>query len=345
MKGKILLVKPDHIGDFALLVPTLLGLIKLHGANRVGLVTNAINQQWRAVLPELGFWETIDFPGYERKPSNLNRKLRLIRDLARLGYRLCRHRVEIAVDLRIQPNDWRGKLVCLLSGARRRVGGEGSGARYLTHPRGNETGHESERLQQRVEFSISEVLSTPAQPWLKLPEGSQRVEHRILIHPGAGFPSKQWPVAHWRVLVSLLRARLPTKKILLMGGEQDRQLLQSIDETGSIVCTKTIPEMIDQIARSGMLVALDSAAAHIAWLTTTPCVVIYSSANDPLRWGARGDCEVLTKAVPCSPCALTACSIPGHPCMTGISPERVADAIVQKFNHTLSRASRATLNS
>ncbi len=332
MKGKLLLVKPDHIGDFALLVPTLLGLLKTYGKDQIGVVTNSLNQQWREVLPEVGFWETIDFPGYERKPSNLTRKLRLLRDLARLGYRLRRRRVEIAVDLRIQPDDWRGKLVCRLSGALRRVGGVGTGSRFLTLVRGNETGHESNRLQQRVEFSISENLLESTQPWLRLQAGTQRIERRILIHPGAGFPSKKWPVAHWQRLLNLIRERLPTTEILLTGGPQDRELLQSIDPTGSIVCTKTIPEMINLIASARMLVALDSAAAHVAWLTSTPCVVIFSSANEPQRWGARGDCQLLTNTVPCSPCALTACSVPGHPCMTGISPERVVDVLVEQFN-------------
>ena len=330
---KILIVKLDHIGDFALLVPSLSAVIAAVGAENVGVVTNSVNRQWRDLLPQVSFWQTIDFPAYSRRKSGLPARLRLVSDLALLTLRLRIARFTIAVDLRTQVGYYEGKLVCWLSGARRRVGGlAGRSARlFLTHVHDLDSGHESERLRQRLAFALGQDLPFSVENHLRLPPPVRRVPGRIVIHPGAGYPAKQWPVAHWRALIASLAQEFPAGEILVTGGGNDTALATIIaaGTAANLRLTATIPAMAELIASAALLIGLDSAAGHLAALCGTRSITIFSGTTDPTRWRALGQARIVTHSVPCAPCWLGECKVPGHPCMTEIFPSLVFSEVMK----------------
>ena len=332
---KILIVKLDHIGDFALLVPSLASVIEAVGSENVGLVTNSTNRQWRDLLPKIPFWKTIDFPIYSKRKSDVSAKLRLARDLVFLGISLRAQSFETAVDLRTQTGYYEGKLICRLSGARRRVGGiAGRSARYfLTHVRDLDSGHESQRLRDRLAFALEQELPASKGPHLRFPHPIRRILHRIVIHPGAGYPAKQWPVQHWRSLIGCIAREYPDREILVTGVNADAAHVESIASGTSATprLTATIPEMAELIASASLLIGLDSAAVHIAALCDTRSITIFSGTTDPARWRALGRSTIVTHSVPCSPCWLGECKVAGHPCMDGIAPEIVFREIVESI--------------
>jgi heptosyltransferase-2 len=83
------------------------------------------------------------------------------------------------------------------------------------------------------------------------------------------------------------------------------------------------------LAVSGVCVANDSGAMHLAGAIGTPIVALFGPTREaetaPLtRVGGRA--AVLTNPVWCRPCMLRECPL-DHRCMKGLSPDRVLAAV------------------
>jgi ADP-heptose:LPS heptosyltransferase len=100
------------------------------------------------------------------------------------------------------------------------------------------------------------------------------------------------------------------------------------------------PEVLDWTGRLGVLelaalleqadgfVGADSGPAHLAAWAGTPSVVLFSGTNRVEQWRPPGESlTVLQHRTECSPCHLKQCVFADHPCMTLLTPQRVADAL------------------
>lgn len=324
---RILSIKLDHIGDFALAVPVLFDLYHSHSATPLDLVVSPVNAGWREVLPWVENLHVIQFPGYQGGRSLKSSRFKTLLDIARLRYRFLKSKYSVAIDLRTVPDDWRGKLICGLSGARSRVGCQGVGDWMLTHKVPLSGIHESEILRGRVE-TFSGMLKGNAGPFTSVirsrPHG---ILPRVVFHPGAGFSAKAWPIEFWIAL----RSQLASLEVVWLGGEKESDAIALIQERGGfrdeVAISSSIKQSLQILADADLLVGLDSAAPHLAALVNTPAVTIFSSANEAKRWRALGNNVVLQNHVECSPCRLRECNRAGHPCMSGILPKAVAEAV------------------
>lgn len=85
-------------------------------------------------------------------------------------------------------------------------------------------------------------------------------------------------------------------------------------------------EVVAILARSRVLVAVDSGVLHLCAAAGTPVVGLYGSSN-PAITGPQGDGHiVLTSGADCSPCVKTECSL-ARKCMTDLTPESVTRAV------------------
>ncbi|MCX7712688.1 MAG: hypothetical protein N2035_03335 [Chthoniobacterales bacterium] len=141
---KILVIKLDHIGDYAITLPWLNDLREKGW--RVDVVVSPWNLGWSEVCPWIKKWHSVSFPGYERiKLGNKHRFYALLA-LLKFWLNVIPEKYDVAVDLRMYPLDWRGKLVAWLSGARKRYGLKGIGEYFLDYPFEEPRGHQSERI-------------------------------------------------------------------------------------------------------------------------------------------------------------------------------------------------------
>ncbi len=84
------------------------------------------------------------------------------------------------------------------------------------------------------------------------------------------------------------------------------------------------------IARACVLVACNSAPAHIAAATGTPVVDLYALTNlQHMPWQVAR--RVLYEKVSCAGCLQSTCPQPDHPCLAQVSPERVL-RVVQELH-------------
>jgi len=162
---------------------------------------------------------------------------------------------------------------------------------------------------------------------------------RIVVHVGAGTSAKTWPDEHWRELIGWLIVRLDAQ-VVLVGGKSDRIIARRIlgkegcagvaDWTGQL----GLVDLAAVLEQADLLVGADSGPAHLAAAVGTPVVALFSGTNRVRQWRPPGELvRVVRHRVPCSPCHRQECPLAEHPCMHGLRPERVAEAVVQLVAH------------
>jgi ADP-heptose:LPS heptosyltransferase len=154
----------------------------------------------------------------------------------------------------------------------------------------------------------------------------------VVIHPGAKWPPKQWPVAHWRSLIRLITKASPIP-ILVLGGPGDENLVSAITKNANSAVLRTvISNEIDLTAaiikQAGICISNDSAPMHIAAAVGTKSIALFGPVS-PIRSAPPQEegCSVLYNPMFCSPCELyysrDRCRRGLNFCMHAIKPEEV----------------------
>jgi ADP-heptose:LPS heptosyltransferase len=150
----------------------------------------------------------------------------------------------------------------------------------------------------------------------------------LAVHLGAGTPAKRWPIEHWDAL--LARFLRDGWRVLIVGGPDDAELAARLtphdalrDWTGRLAVTETTA----LLERADLFLGSDSGPAHLAACAGVPSVVLFSGTNRVGQWRPWSRRSlVLRHDVPCNPCHRKVCPLADHPCMTGLTPDRVYQA-------------------
>ncbi len=151
----------------------------------------------------------------------------------------------------------------------------------------------------------------------------------ILLHPGASAPSRRYPARHWHALVTLLSTQLAWP-VVIAGGDDEQALAMELCASAprciNVAGQTSFGTLSALVARARVLVACNSAPAHIAAALRTPVVDLYALTNlQHMPWLV--DCRVLFQPVPCAGCLQSTCPQPHHACLEQVSPERVLQAV------------------
>jgi ADP-heptose:LPS heptosyltransferase len=147
----------------------------------------------------------------------------------------------------------------------------------------------------------------------------------LAVHLGAGTAAKRWPPAHWRRLVG--RFLVDGWRVVVVGGPDDAPAAAALDPhenlrdwTGRMSVTQTTA----LLERADLFIGADSGPSHLAAGAGIPSVVLFSGTNCPGQWRPWSRRSLILKhSVPCRPCHQKTCPLAGHPCMTGLDPDRV----------------------
>lgn len=251
-------------------------------------------------------------------------------ELLSLFFRLRRDHFDAAVSVRNDPRD---HLFMLLAGARERYGFpiRGSGE-FLTHPLARRSPE-----QHRVEDwrAIGRALDLPAMaetgPQLDHPRyRSPAVDEMfagltgkpaLCLHPGARIGVRRWPEAYFVSVIEKLRARFDFHLVLVPGPEGCSIALTSLADR--VLRPLTVPELVDVLGRTDLLLCNDSGPGHIAAACGRPVIPIFGPTNpDWFRpWGDQHH-VVIRDICPWRPC-FDYCKFSEPYCMTKLLPDRV----------------------
>ena len=147
----------------------------------------------------------------------------------------------------------------------------------------------------------------------------------LVCVPPTRWPTKRYPVRHWRRVVAALRRDVP---VVLLGTAADRGLGAAVaDGLGEGVIDLTgqtnVAEMVGVIAASAGCVCCDSAAKFIAPAVGTPVVTLIGPTRVD-RTGPYRDGQAVLSPVPCRGCLKRRCR--HGTCMELIPPAEVVSA-------------------
>jgi heptosyltransferase-2 len=276
-----------------------------------------------------------------------------------VAWQLRRRRVDMAV---LFPNSFRSALVAWLAGARRIVGFNRYGRRWLLtealqpawgpdrRPKPTPIIDDYNRLAERAGCPWPghrmEVFTTPADEaaadavWR-----TDRLTGRevIALNPGAAFgASKHWYAESFATLAQELIDRRGCR-ILVLCGPADKELARHIAELTARPGVHTLAEHEASLGltkacvrRCDLLITTDSGPRHFATALDRPVVTLFGPTHIAWTETYHPLGIHLQKKVACGPCQLRTCPT-DHRCMKLLTPAEVFAAVEQLLQRTRQR--------
>ena len=350
----ILVVQLDHLGDAVLSTAMLAPLRKRYPFASIEVLASPANREVFEAMPQ------VDRVHVSRRNRFAQRcRFAWIPASFWWGWTLRRRKVDLAIDVR---GDFPAALILWLSGARRRLGWTAGGGGFLltdSPPFVPGRPELQSRLALLAELGIRPLAGQTWQPVFRtstaahhriarmveqLSRQSPTLGPRFVLHVAAGTAAKRWPVEHWQELIGRIVVSYGAQ-VVLVGTAGDRAIARQILGTAPLpgvvdwTGLTNVAELAALLEQADLLVGTDSGPAHLANAVGTPVVVLFSGTNHPPQWQPRGQhvC-VLRRPVACSPCHRHRCPLAGHPCMSGLTPREVAEAIEVLYRQTVRRA-------
>jgi len=143
-------------------------------------------------------------------------------------------------------------------------------------------------------------------------------------------PAKRWPVERFAAAARKIQQRTGCAW-LIFGGEGDLEIARRVEsEIRNLAGQTSLRDLMALLKLCRVLLTNDTGPAHVAAALGIPVVMPFGSTAPGLTGpGLPGDARhrFLKSDVPCSPCFRRECPIDFR-CMTGISVERVVEAVI-----------------
>ena len=158
----------------------------------------------------------------------------------------------------------------------------------------------------------------------------------VVLHPGSGWPLKNWPPGRWGELAAALRQRYGVAP-LVTGSAAEEELVRAVVAASGrravgLAGRLSLGGLIALLRRVRLLIATDGGPLHLAAAVGTPVVGLYGPA-DPVMyrpWCPPERRRVVRVQLPCSPCGTLLdppCGAATEPaCVTGITLDAVLTA-------------------
>jgi ADP-heptose:LPS heptosyltransferase len=151
----------------------------------------------------------------------------------------------------------------------------------------------------------------------------------VLLHPGASVPARAWPAELCAEAVEALADA--GHRVLVTGGPAERSLTAFVAGTRGVDLggATTLAQMAALLDGAAAVVVGNTGPAHLAAAVGTPVVSLFSPVVPAERWAPYGVPTVLLgdQHAPCRGTRARECPVPGHPCLTSVSPADVVTAV------------------
>jgi ADP-heptose:LPS heptosyltransferase len=335
---RILLIRPDHLGDVLLTTPAIHALRQSRPDAEIHMLVGPWSADVIASYPEIDFVLTLAFPGFSRTPkiglrSPYQQAVESARQLRRIGY-------NSAVILR--HDHWWGAMLAKFAGI----------LTTAIAPQPQPAVVQTLRLVEKWSGSVppeKAIYYFPVDSFDQayvdgyLEEWGVRQNQPIVcIHPGTGTWVKHWEERKWAAVADELSGQLEAG-IVFTGGDHElalvRRIVSQMKARAIIIAGDTrVGQLAALFKRAQVVLGPDSGPLHLAAAVGTPTVALYGPA-DPIEFGTWGSPQkhiILTTDIGCRPCRVLDWGSDDpdfHPCVREISVGRVLDAARRAANH------------
>jgi ADP-heptose:LPS heptosyltransferase len=200
-----------------------------------------------------------------------------------------------------------------------------------------------ERRGSELEFPMGE---DERRAWRRIAQRHSLDPQRlVLVHPGARFPSRRWPVERFAELADRLALR--GWQVAITGSADERSLAASMrrsmrTQAADLSGATGLGELGAAIENCRLLVCNDTGVSHVAVGVGTRSVVV-ASGSEIRRWRPldRRLHPMLAVDMECRPCAHRVCPRVGHPCATAIGVDAVFELALHQLTTGAPRPSQA----
>lgn len=342
--NRILIIRPDHLGDVLLSTPAIRAIKAKHPDISIHVLCGEWSAGVLANYPEIDVVLTLPFPGFQRKvpantPNPYMQALKSSMMLRKIGY-------QSAVIMR--PDHWWGAMLTYFAGIKERIGYDvGNVAPFLTKVIPYEHKHAVEQNLRLAETWTGELKSADINYSYPVSEKDrfyinsyladwQISVHKtiICIHPGAGSQIKLWEVEKWAKVADILSTQ-NAATVVFTGSPSEapyiNMIMQHMTETSyNIAGSTNIGQLAALYQRALVVLGPDSGPMHLAAAVDTPTVTLFGPA-DPIEfapWGQRRKHALLASRIDCRPCRILDWHddrIEYHPCVRDITVGQVLD--------------------
>ena len=159
--------------------------------------------------------------------------------------------------------------------------------------------------------------------------GAGRGGGYVVVHPGASVPARALAPDHAEAIVKALQAR--GRRVVVTGGPAEAGVTAEIAAaTGAFDLggRLSLAELAAVLERAACFVGGNSGPAHLAAAVGTPVVSLFSPVVPAAWWRPWGVPTLLLgdQDAPCRDTRARACPVQGHPCLSGVPADEVAEA-------------------
>ena len=151
----------------------------------------------------------------------------------------------------------------------------------------------------------------------------------VVVHPGTSVASRACPPERCAEIVEALVAA--GHRVVVTGGPNERELTARV--AGRVAVDlggmTSLAGLAAVLARAAAVVVGNTGPAHLAAAVGTPVISLFAPTVSFGQWGPYrvpwvrlGD-----PVAPCRHTRAVTCPVAGHPCLSGIAPQRVVEAV------------------
>lgn len=322
---KILLTRPDHLGDVILSLPVAESLKK----NIPGCRVHYLASPYTAAIAPMA--EYVD--GWV-PDTNIDGRRLSITQLAGI----------IATDgydclIELKPS-WRTAAAEYLSAVKLRIGTSRRAysffysVRVAVHRKASGYHQTDLDLMHLGPLGITDILREPR---LQVTENGTKKAGSLLseidrsfvvIHPGSGGSSPNWPLENYRQLSAMIKDELNYQIVITNRDSVTSGFEDCIDLGGKT----DLEALAGVISRAAIFISGSTGPLHLADALGAKCVSLFVNRPDigPVRWGPRRNMEnVITPAEQCRCTNLNECH-----CLERIAPTEVINRVKRILENT-----------
>ncbi|MBV9691223.1 MAG: glycosyltransferase family 9 protein, partial [Ktedonobacteraceae bacterium] len=360
---RILLIRPDHLGDLVLTTPVLQALREHVPSAHISMMVGPWSSAVAARHPAIDQIITCPFPGFQRTTQKALAPYIL---LLRTAQDIHRGKYDLAINLR--PDFWWGAATLYFAHVPRRVGYALAPALpFLTHALPFQRAEHATVSALRLTSAGLRILGlssltepyTPARyPLYFLPsteeetwvaerlqvEGVKSEDVIIVIHPGSGAPVKLWRPEGWATCADALSTAFPCTapvRIILTGSTHERPLLEEIArgmKTAALLFTDTtVGQLAALLKRAHLVLGVDNGPLHLAVAQGTATIQVFGPTDARIfgPWGPAERHIVIASTRRCPTCPTIPCGrldfspqeLGQHTCVSAVQEQQVLEAV------------------
>ena len=364
---RILLLRPDHLGDLVLTTPVLDALRAYTPNAHITMMVGPWSSEIVARHPALDRLITCPFPGFRRETQGI---FEPYIQLFQVAQQVRRGNYDIAINLR--PDFWWGAALLYLAAVPRRIGyALQPGTPFLTHA---ELFHAPEHatvsnlrlisvgLQALGKDALDEPFTPECYPLVFMPTEdeqvwvAQRLQSAeiatdvplVVIHAGTGAAVKLWRTEAWTNIANMLSTTYSTR-IVLTGSVSERSMLeeiaQGITPAPLLITNATVGQLAAVLKRANIVLGVDSGPLHLAVAQGTPTLQIFGPTDTHIfgPWGPAQRHVVIASTHRCPSCPVIPCGrldfrpdeLVTHPCVRLVAEQQIQEAsiaLLQKYS-------------